>query len=53
MAIWETIGYGISLLGISFILYIAIRTTIRYLKDKGILSTRKLSLKEWKKKENE
>ena len=50
MTIWEIVGYGMSVLGIGFILWMAVRTTIRYLKNKGIMKTRKFNLKEWKPK---
>ncbi len=49
MTLWEIVGYGLSLLGIGVILWMSVRTTIRFLKRKGILNTRKIDLKSWKK----
>ena len=49
MTIWETVWYGLSLLGIGFILWMSVRTTIRYLKQKGILKQKTFNLRPWKK----
>lgn len=49
MTVWETLGYGLSLLGIGFILWVAIRTTVRTLKQKGILKQKTFSLRPWNK----
>ncbi len=51
MTIFEIVMYGLALLGTGFILWMSIRTTIRYLKGKGILKTWKMNLKIWEKKE--
>ena len=53
MSIWEITGYGLSLIGISFILWMSVRAIIRYLKSKGILKEKKFALKPWKKKETQ
>ncbi len=44
-----TIVYGLAVLGVGFILYMALYQTIRFLKKKGILKTRKANLKPWEK----
>ena len=49
MTLWEIVGYGLSLLGIGFILWMSIRTTVRFLKRKGILKQKTFNLKSWKK----
>ena len=51
MTIWEIVKYGLMILGISFILWMAAYQTTRFLKNKGILKTRKINLKPWEKKE--
>ena len=53
MNIWEVVKYGLAVLGIGTILWMTARTTIRFLKSKGILNTRKMSLNPWKKKEEQ
>ena len=49
MEFMEIVKYGLSLLGIGFILWMSVRTTIRFLKNKGILKQKTFSLKPWKK----
>ncbi len=50
MNIMEIVGWSLSLFGIAFILWMAVRTTVRALKQKGILQQRNFRLKfPWKK----
>ena len=49
----EVLKYGLQVLGIGFLLYLAAYQTIRFLKSKGILKTRKLTVGPWKKKNQE